>query len=414
MKGLCLFLISALGPVAFHAAQAKTLEHDGITYTYIPETGQATGLRVGVCPDGKGYSHTRIEIPRSINDGFADYPVVAIAANAFAGCENLTFLSLPEGVTEISGAIGNCPVLETVVLPNSLKFLSGIENCPGLKQINFPAALTKVNWAINDCAVSSVMLAPENTVTISRSFNRLHLENLVLDNVEMVEYKAFCNLDVLKVLKFPASVKGIGLEIFCKCDFEEIWFEDNRDGLAIKIDYEAFADTDVERIYMNCRTMPVLWSFWPFGYGAWPDCPPDDDDYQWAYTPYTYPFMTGSDGRRPTLADLAEIRLFVPEGCGAMYEADPYWGNFSVEEFPFEAGLKDEAHHTPAVSVTGADGVLTVDNTSVMPMEVTVYDCLGALKATFTVGASSVISRQMDAGMYVVKCGDTAHKVLVR
>ena len=97
-----------------------------------------------------------------------------------------------------------------------------------------------------------------------------------------------------------------------------------------------------------------------------------------------------------------------------MYEADPYWGNFSVEEFPFEAGLKDEAHHTPAVSVTGADGVLTVDNTSVMPMEVTVYDCLGALKATFTVGASSVISRQMDAGMYVVKCGDTAHKVLVR
>ena len=115
------------------------------------------------------------------------------------------------------------------------------------------------------------MLAPENTVTISRSFNRLHLENLVLDNVEMVEYKAFCNLDVLKVLKFPASVKGIGLETFCKCDFEEIWFEDNRDGLAIKIDYEAFADTDVERIYMNCLTMPVLWTLCPFGYGAWPD-----------------------------------------------------------------------------------------------------------------------------------------------
>ena len=55
-----------------------------------------------------------------------------IARDAFAGCENLTYLSLPEGITGFSWAIRNCPKLETVVLPESLNSLNGIENCPML------------------------------------------------------------------------------------------------------------------------------------------------------------------------------------------------------------------------------------------------------------------------------------------
>ena len=41
MKGLTLIVLSLLGPVAFQAA-AATLEHEGIAYTYVPETGEAT------------------------------------------------------------------------------------------------------------------------------------------------------------------------------------------------------------------------------------------------------------------------------------------------------------------------------------------------------------------------------------
>lgn len=95
MKGLTLIVLSLLGPVTFQAVAATTLEHEGITYTYIPEGGQAKGLRVEASPDGKAYSHERIEIPQSINDGWEDYPVTEIARDAFAGCENLTYLSLP-------------------------------------------------------------------------------------------------------------------------------------------------------------------------------------------------------------------------------------------------------------------------------------------------------------------------------
>lgn len=413
MKGLTLIVLSLLGPVAFQAAAATTLEHEGITYTYIPEGGQAKGLRVEASPDGKAYSHERIEIPQSINDGWKDYPVTEIARDAFAGCENLTYLSLPEGITGFSWAIRNCPKLETVVLPESLNSLNGIENCPMLKEIDMPGTLEDISWAINDCAVTSVRLSSEKPMTILQSFNNLRLESLELDNVEMIDYRAFRNIGSLKSVRFPASIKGIGLETFSGNSFEELWFEENRDGEPIKLDYESFADTKVERIYMNCRVKPVLWSFYPFGYGVWPDCPDEDDDYQWAYTPFTYPFMSGPQGDTPTLADLGKIRLYVPEGCRVMYETDPYWGNFTVQEFPFGAGIDNVMQGDTGVSVAGLSGAVTVANSTAAPVGVGVFDCSGTRRAAFVVSASAELTQPLNAGIYIVKCGSASYKAVV-
>lgn len=413
MKGSTLIVLSLLGPVTFQAAAATTLEHEGITYTYIPEGGQAKGLRVEASPDGKAYSHERIEIPQSINDGWEDYPVTEIARDAFAGCENLTYLSLPEGITGFSWAIRNCPKLESVVLPASLNSLNGIENCPMLKEIDMPGTLEDISWAINDCAVTLVRLSSEKPMTILQSFNNLRLESLELDNVEMIDYRAFRNIGSLKSMRFPASIKGIGLETFSGNSFEELWFEGNCEGMPIKLDYESFADTKVERIYMNCRVKPVLWSFYPFGYGVWPDDTEEGDDYQWAYTPFTYPFMSGPQGDTPTLADLGKIRLYVPEGCREMYETDPYWENFTVEEFPFGAGIEKVSQWAEDVTVKGLSGALTVENHSDASMEVNICDCAGARKASFVVAPSAVASQPLDTGIYIVKCGSAAYKTVV-
>lgn len=413
MKGLSILLFALLVPVAYQWADARTLEHDGITYTYIPETGQSRGLRVEASPDGKAYTHERITIPQSINDGWEDYPVTEIARDAFTGCGNLTYLSLPDGVTGFAWAITDCPKLETVVLPGSLSSLNGIENCPMLREIEMPGTLKDISWAINDCAVTSVKLSSENPMKILQAFNNLSLESLELENVELIDYRAFRNIGSLQSVRFPASIKGIGLETFSGNSFDELWFEDNSDGLPIKFDYKSFSDTKVKRIYMNCRVKPVLWAFYPFGYGVWPDCPDQDDDYQWAYTPTTYPFMSDTEGETPTLADLSKIRLYVPEGCLEMYESDPYWGKFTVEEFPFGAGIGNVARETAEVTVNGEAGALTVTNHSDHPVQVSVYDCSGICRATFDVAPTAIKSQPADAGIYFVKCGTAAYKAVV-
>ena len=70
---------------------------------------------------------TSFEVPATVE---------IIESYAFSECNNLTEISIPEGVREIYGAFNGCAALTTLVLPSSLEiFSNGADNCPMLTDI---------------------------------------------------------------------------------------------------------------------------------------------------------------------------------------------------------------------------------------------------------------------------------------
>ncbi len=75
------------------------------------------------------------------------FGVTSVEEAAFAGCENLTRISIPESVTSIrASAFSNCPSLSAVTLPEGV---TGIEsgafaNCSNLKSVNIPEGATSI------------------------------------------------------------------------------------------------------------------------------------------------------------------------------------------------------------------------------------------------------------------------------
>ena len=81
--------------------------------------------------------------------------VVAMDAQAFAGCAELISVSLPEGLTQIGNdAFSCCDRLATVHLPDSLRQIGerAFEDCKALSDIHLPAGLVYIGeMAFDGC-----------------------------------------------------------------------------------------------------------------------------------------------------------------------------------------------------------------------------------------------------------------------
>lgn len=180
--------------------------------------------------------------------------VTAIGKDAFAGNENLTAVTIPEGVTRmegehigscITGAFMNCPKLTRVDLPKSLEHIgTGVfYNCPaltdialpeGLKTIGefafrncatltamtFPSTLREIgDGAFEDCALTSVVL-PEGLTKMGINVFQdcAALQSAVLPStLEEIPGGAFRNCGKLRSVVIPEGVKEIGHYAFSGC-----------------------------------------------------------------------------------------------------------------------------------------------------------------------------------------------------
>lgn len=110
-------------------AAAVSAETDG-DFTYTLENGKATVTAYSG-------SAAALTVPSSLGG----CPVTAIGEFAFAGCFELTSVTLPEGVTAVEeGAFFECDGLTSVSLPDSLTRLAGgaFSGCGGLEAIVIP------------------------------------------------------------------------------------------------------------------------------------------------------------------------------------------------------------------------------------------------------------------------------------
>ena len=124
--------------------------------------------------------------------------LASIGDNAFAGCQKLSSLQLPEGVTEIGRAAFNgCRALREVTVPTGVTeiedFTFGV--CASLREIHLPEGLTSIGAsAFTGCAALTQIVLP--------------------DGVTALGARAFNNCQALAKVLVPASVESIAEDVF--------------------------------------------------------------------------------------------------------------------------------------------------------------------------------------------------------
>lgn len=81
----------------------------------------------------------------------------------FSNCEQLSEVSLSEGITEIKQAFQNCQSLERFTLPSTVKKIEPFRECTALKEIYIPASVEEIDpHVLNGCTALEKITVDEN------------------------------------------------------------------------------------------------------------------------------------------------------------------------------------------------------------------------------------------------------------
>lgn len=165
-----------------------------------------------------------VVIPAEIQVDGLTIPVIGIEEDAFYGCDDVTCVTLPDGLkvieksafesmsqlTEIvipdsvehigENAFSDCENLKKVVLPSQIKYLPAdlFESCGALEEIEIPAGVKRIG---DGCFAACEKL-----------------KHIVLPKgLEQIESRAFHFCESLEEIHIPCSVKEIGEAAFYSC-----------------------------------------------------------------------------------------------------------------------------------------------------------------------------------------------------
>ena len=159
----------------------------------------------------------------------------AIAANAFASCENLQSIILPMNITSIGNySFGNCHSLEAISIPNSLVSIGerAFFNCSSLSSSLFiPASVNSIGErAFAGCSeIDSIIVEEGNVIYDSRencnaiiktNSNALQIGcngTIIPNSVTTIKKFAFYGCSRLSTVSFPSSVVTIETYAFDDC-----------------------------------------------------------------------------------------------------------------------------------------------------------------------------------------------------
>ena len=128
-------------------ASADAVEIGGIYYNLF------SGGKASVAPNPNGKYSGSIIIPESVTYGDATYSVISIGDGAFAGCNGLTSITIPNSVTRLGNfAFEGCSGLTSITIPNSVTSIgeSTLKGCSGLTSITIPNSVTRLGGSAFD------------------------------------------------------------------------------------------------------------------------------------------------------------------------------------------------------------------------------------------------------------------------
>ncbi len=143
--------------------------------------------------------------------------------SAFAFCENLKSMNIPESVLYIGArAFSHCLYLEKVVLPHNLKQLEGglFENCGQLRSIEIPRSVKKILPCVfKHCTSLSQLDIPKNVDLIGeQAFQGTGLKRIVIpQHVQYIDLSVFEDCKQLEEVVLPDRLTYIAVIAFRGC-----------------------------------------------------------------------------------------------------------------------------------------------------------------------------------------------------
>lgn len=205
----------------------KTVEYKGETYTVIRISGFQNNTSI-----------TSIVIPEG----------VAISYGAFAGCSNLTSVVLPASIKGISGELfKDCSSLCNIIIPDSVAYIqdkafygctnlknveiksemlctigaSAFQGCEFLETITIPSSVKTIGVsAFQGCKKLEKITIPSSVATIGSSafWGCNNLSSVIVsDGVAEIGEKAFYNCQGLKQIQLPHTISKFSAYLFYGC-----------------------------------------------------------------------------------------------------------------------------------------------------------------------------------------------------
>ena len=164
-----------------------------------------------------------------------------VSREIFSGCVSLTDVDLGKGITSISfGMFYNCKSLESLTIPEQIKYLGGYEQdpfdgCTSLKNLYLKAKnisfirYLKLPSLTNIVIASTVDSLPDGAFS---GYN--YIENVTFENGLLVlPNECFKNCTGLKSITLPDSMMSVGKSAFENCyNIKSVTFSENLNTIA--------------------------------------------------------------------------------------------------------------------------------------------------------------------------------------
>ena len=241
---------------------------DGLTSITIPDSVTSIGEYAFSGCDGL----TSITIPDS---------VTSIGEYAFSGCGGLTSITIPGSVTDIgNNAFRGCNGLTSITIPGSVTGIgnNAFRGCNGLTSITIPDSVTSIGSDTFRGCNSLTNIAVEQGNSVYHSAGNCLIEtasktlilgcqnSVIPDNgsVTSIGDYAFRDCYGLTSITIPDGVTSIGMSAFDSCyNLTSITIPDS----VTSIKYRAFFYCDALTVFCKAESQPDSWdSDWNSGY----------------------------------------------------------------------------------------------------------------------------------------------------
>ena len=270
MRKILTLLLMSLLTCVNALAVGEDFVKDGIRYIIFVSGDDVGDDGISACVepiDGSPYSGN-ITIPERVSYNGKSYVVSMIDQYAFADCENLRSVSLPNTITEIrDGAFEGCTGITKIIIPNSVLRLwprtfkdatslssvtignnveeihnetfagctslksitfpkniqniypDALEDCTGLEEVNFECVVEIGDLLRGNTSLRKVVLAEEFKEIEGRTFEKCTaLEYVKIPrSIETIGSKAFAGTAITS-LSFPGGAETIYQQAFANCD----------------------------------------------------------------------------------------------------------------------------------------------------------------------------------------------------
>ena len=150
--------------------------------------------------------------------------ISSIAPYTFDGCNNITSIIIPKGVTNIgNNAFSNCSSLTSIAIPNGVTSIGNYAfyGCSSLTSITIPDNVTSIEaGTFYGCSSLTNIIIPDSVTSIGESAFRgcTSLESITVPNgVTSISNNAFYGCSNLTSITIPDNVTGINNHTFYDC-----------------------------------------------------------------------------------------------------------------------------------------------------------------------------------------------------